>query len=51
MVFSNIPDDKHPITTPYHWFGMTVLDDKLITIGGLKREDEVTNNIVFIDAG
>ena len=26
-----------PITTPYHHFAMTVLDDKLVTAGGITK--------------
>ena len=30
-----------PITTPYYWFAMTVVDDKLVTAGGLTKNQEI----------
>ena len=44
--------DLSPITTPYHAYGMTVLDNKLITVGGFVSDsDEVTNKVLLLDAG
>jgi len=40
-----------PITTPYHAYDMTVLDDKLVTVGGVTKSDKFTNKILFLDAG
>ena len=40
-----------PITTPYCWFAMTVLDDKLIIAGGETKSDEVTNKVLVLDRG
>ena len=40
-----------PITTPYYTFAMTVLDDKLITAGGLINDNETTNKVLFLCAG
>ena len=39
------------ITTPYRSFAMTVLDDKLVTIGGLTKNDEVVSKVLFLNAG
>ena len=43
--------DPNPITTPYRAFAMTVLDDKLITAGGLVNVDETTNKVLVLGAG
>ena len=40
-----------PITTPYCLFAMTVLDDKLITAGGLTKNGEVVKKVLFLNAG
>ena len=41
-----------PITTPYCWFAMTVLDDKLVTAGGReKKSDEVMKKVLVLNAG
>ncbi|XP_065886080.1 putative mitogen-activated protein kinase kinase kinase 7-like isoform X2 [Dysidea avara] len=40
-----------PITTPYCWFAMTVLDDKLIIAGGQTKTGEVTNKVLVLDEG
>ena len=40
-----------PVTTPHCDFAMTVLDDKLLIIGGATRSDNVTNAILALDAG
>ena len=40
-----------PITTPYYWFAMTVLDDKLITTGGLTKNDEAIKKVLVLNAG
>ena len=40
-----------PITTPYCEFAMTVLDDKLVTAGGLTKNDEVVKKILVLNAG
>ena len=39
-----------PIITPYCWFGMTVLDDKLITVGGATNMEPV-RSILILTAG
>ena len=40
-----------PITTSYASFGMTVLDDKLVTTGGTTKNDEVVKKILVLNAG
>jgi len=40
-----------PITTPFCFFAMTVLHDKLITAGGRAKNGEVTNKILVLDGG
>ena len=38
-----------PITTPYRWFAMTVLDNKLIAAGGVTPDDDVTNKVLVLE--
>ena len=40
-----------PITTPYHSFDMTVLDDKLVTAGGQTKNNEVVKKVLVLNAG
>ena len=40
-----------PITTPYRWFAMTVLDDKLVTAGGTTKNNEVVKKVLVLNAG
>ena len=40
-----------PITTPYCWFAMTVLDDKLVTAGGGSKNGEVVKKVLVLNAG
>ena len=40
-----------PITTPYHSFHMTVLDDKLVTAGGTTKNGEVVKKVLVLNAG
>ena len=40
-----------PITTLYSWFGMTVLDDKLVTAGGSTKNGEVVKKVLVLNAG
>ena len=40
-----------PITTPYCVFAMTVLDDKLVTAGGSKKNHEVVKKVLVLNAG
>ena len=40
-----------PITTPYCWFAMTVLDDKLVTAGGATKNGEVVKKVLVLNAG
>jgi len=40
-----------PITTPYCWFAMTVLDDKLVTAGGATKNHEVVKKILVLNSG
>ena len=40
-----------PITTPYSWFAMTVLDDKLVTAGGTTKNREAVKKVSVLDAG
>ena len=39
-----------PITTPYSWFAMTILDDKLVIAGGATKCDEVVKKVLFLKA-
>jgi len=43
--------DSSPITTPHCLFAMTVLNDKLIIVGGKTKSDDVTNKIFVLDEG
>ena len=40
-----------PITTPYCWFALTVLDDKLVTAGGATKNDEDVKKVLVLNAG
>ena len=40
-----------PITTPYCAFGMTVLDNKLVTAGGRTKNYEVVKKVLVLNAG
>ena len=40
-----------PITTPYCFFAMTVLDDKLVTAGGWTKNDEVVKKVLVLNTG
>ena len=40
-----------PITTPYRFFAMTVLDDKLVTAGGITKNDEVVKKVLVLNVG
>ena len=40
-----------PITTPYCFFAMTVLDDKLVTVGGATRNSKVVKKVLILNAG
>ena len=40
-----------PITTPYYAFGMTVLDDKLVTAGGITKNKEVVKQVLLLITG
>ena len=40
-----------PITTPYCWFAMTVLDDKLVTAGGVTNNNEVVKKVLVLNTG
>ena len=40
-----------PITTPYSWFAMTTLDDKLVTAGGGTKNGEVVKKVLVLNAG
>ena len=40
-----------PITTPYRWFAMTVLDDKLVIAGGKTKSDEVVKKVLVFSTG
>ena len=40
-----------PITTPYSWFAMTVLDDKLVIAGGRTKNNEVVKKVLVLNAG
>ena len=40
-----------PITTPYCWFALTVLDDKLVTAGGTTKNYEVVKKVLVLNAG
>ena len=40
-----------PITTPYCWFGMTVLNNKLVTAGGRTKNHEAVKKVLVLNAG
>ena len=40
-----------PITTPYDSFAMTVLDDQLVTAGGVTKNNEVVRKVLVLNAG
>jgi len=40
-----------PFTTPYCHYAMTVLDNKLVTVGGWVSDDKATNKVLVLDAG
>jgi len=40
-----------PITTPYCWFAMTALGDKLVTAGGHTIKVEVVKKVLVLNAG
>ena len=40
-----------PITTPYSWFALTVLDDKLVIAGGVTKNVETVKKILVLNAG
>ena len=40
-----------PITTPYKWFAMTVLDDKLVIAGGRTKSNEVVKKVLMLNGG
>ena len=40
-----------PITTPYCWFALTVLDDKLVIAGGTTKNDEDIKKVLVLNAG
>ena len=40
-----------PITTPYRWFAMTVLDNKLVIAGGKAKNNEVVKKVLVLNAG
>ena len=40
-----------PITTPYCYFALTVLDDKLVTAGGATKNDEDVKKVLVLNAG
>ena len=43
--------DSSPITTPYCFFAMTALDDKLIIAGGVDKNGKITNEVLVLDGG
>ena len=40
-----------PITTPYCWFAMTVLDDKLVIAGDRTNNDEIVKKVSVLNTG
>ena len=40
-----------PITTPYCFFAMTVLDDKLVIAGGRTKNNEIVEKVLVLNAG
>ena len=40
-----------PITTPYCFFAMTVLDDKLVIAGGSTKNNEVVKKVLVLNTG
>lgn len=40
-----------PVTTPYSDFAMTVMNDKLLIVGGLTTSEQPTNKVFVLDGG
>ena len=40
-----------PITTPYSWFAMTVLDNKLLIAGGMEGNTRISKKVLVLNAG
>ena len=40
-----------PITTPYSWFAMTVLDNKLLIAGGIEGNKQISKKVLVLNAG
>ena len=40
-----------PLATPYRHFAMTILDNKLLTVGGATSNNEVVNKVLFLNVG
>ena len=40
-----------PITTPYKWYAMTVLDNKLIIAGGVAKNGDVVKKLLALCTG
>ena len=40
-----------PITTPYSWFAMTILDDKLVIAGGETKNGEGVKKVLLLNTG
>ena len=38
-----------PINVPYHWFAMTIFNNKLMIVGGKDRCSHVTNRVFLLD--
>ena len=40
-----------PITTPYSWFAMTTLDNKLLIAGGIDENRQISKKVLVLNAG
>ena len=41
--------NSSPITTPYRWFAMTVLDDQLVIAGGATKNGEIVKKVLILN--
>ena len=42
---------SYPITTPYSWFALTVLENKLIIVGGIGKKSGIVKKVLFLNGG
>ena len=42
---------SYPITTPYSWFALTVLENKLIIVGGIAKKFGIVKKVLLLNGG